>query len=276
MSLSFQNAPLVELIAELRWNVPSGVGLQSAVMGNQPTPPHFLAVVQPHAIENFLMRVGGEVYQRGYRSAERLVPPGVPIMLHQVVSRYRGSEPGKTSTMYQAGVGVFTANAVPPYRNWDEFAPIVSDGVKALLAAREPEGALPPFTSVSLRYINAFRETLTQAHDISSFLSDVLGFEVQMPAAISGKIKAGERAKPTVQLAVPLTNGMQLNIGAGEGLVNNERGLLMELSVSAAGAVPADHSSLMDVMVAAHQVIHDVFVEITKPIHKLMKPSEKE
>ena len=188
MTLSFNNAPLVELIAELRWN-------QLPQMGAVPAPPAPQGIQQPtmfvlghNAVEEFLMRVGGEVYQRGYRLAERLVPPGFPIMPSQAVCRYRSSDANKASTMYQAGFGTFTVNAVPPYKSWEEFAPVVAGGVDALLAARQPEGNLPQFLSVSLRYIDAFRETLTEGHDVSSFLSDVLGFTVGLPEGSPGKL----------------------------------------------------------------------------------------
>ncbi len=275
MTLSFNNAPLVELIAELRWN-------QLPQMGAVPAPPAPQGIQQPtmfvlghNAVEEFLMRVGGEVYQRGYRLAERLVPPGFPIMPSQAVCRYRSSDANKASTMYQAGFGTFTVNAVPPYKSWEEFAPVVAGGVDALLAARQPEGNLPQFLSVSLRYIDAFRETLTEGHDVSSFLSDVLGFTVGLPEVVSRKIAVDQKAKPSIQLSVPLANGMRMDMGIGEGMVNNEGAVLMDTTVSAVEPVEADRDAIMAVMNAAHDIIHEVFMEVTKPIQGLMQPNER-
>lgn len=274
MSLSFKNAPLVELVAELRWaqHVPGPSQIPFAHQGaQQPT----VLIVNTNAVEEFLMRVGGEIYQRGYRLAERLVPPGVPGMPFQPVCRYRSSEPGKESTIYQAGYGMFTANAIPPYKSWEKFQPVVSDGVDALLAARQPEGELPPFLSVSLRYIDAFRANLTEGHDVSSFISDVLGFTVGLPDVISRHMAGNQKAKPSIQLSIPLANQMRLDLAIGEGVVNNESAVLMDSTVLAIDSVPADHNVIMGIMNEAHNIIHDVFFDVTKPIHSLMQLSQE-
>lgn len=274
MSLSFKNAPLVELVAELRWTEPPAEGGAPTPLAPQGVGQQPILVFSSNAVEEFLMRVGGEVYQRGYCLAERLVPPGFPLMPSQAVYRYRSADDGKTSTIYQAGFGTFTVNAVPPYQSWEKFVPVVSDGVDALLAARRTEGAIPPFASVSVRYIDAFREEFTEGRDASSFISDVLGFTIGMPEVISRQVAAGQTVKPSIQLSIPLANRMRMDMAIGPGTVNNESTLLMDTTVSAVEPVPADREAIMRVMNAAHDIIHDVFVEVTKPIQRLMQPHE--
>jgi hypothetical protein len=78
MSVTFKNAPLVEMIAELRWGEtaqPVQQGLPIVMQGMTPE------------VDQFFMRLSGEVYQHGFRRAERLVPPGFPIFPFQPVFR---------------------------------------------------------------------------------------------------------------------------------------------------------------------------------------------
>ena len=76
MSTTFKNAPLIELIAELRWNV------HSPPLGTPQTPLASIALMALNAnqFDEFFMRFGGEVYKLGYERAERLLPSGFPYI----------------------------------------------------------------------------------------------------------------------------------------------------------------------------------------------------
>lgn len=125
MSATFENAPLVEIIAEIRWN-PQMVPLQT-VSGHGPAAAPVMAL-NTNAFDEFFMRFGGEVYQKGFEQSERLVPSGFPMMLFQPVYRYRKSASADASVLYQVGPGLFSANAIPPYKSWDTFSPTVERG----------------------------------------------------------------------------------------------------------------------------------------------------
>ena len=247
MTVTFGNAPLVEIIAELRWNPqPPPSQMAGGVAG-----PMVVMAVNANSLDEFFMRFGGEVYQQGFQRAERVVPTGFPFMLFQPVYRYRKSTDQDSSVLYQAGAGMFSANAIPPYQSWDAFSPTVEAGIDALLKTRSDAERSIPFSSISLRYIDAFRAALTQGRDIGMFVKDVLGIKLELPEGISKHVAPGQSAKPSLQLAIPLTNGMTMNIGLGEGMVNNELAIIMDTTVGTLSDTAPDKTSAMAALNAA-------------------------
>lgn len=274
MNKTLSKSPIVEIVAELRWGQQpdTTIQLQQSAAG-VPVP---LIAMNSSKLDEFFMRFGGEVYQQGFQRAERMVPSGFPLMLFQPVYRYRKSSETDGSVLYQAGPGLFSANAIPPYRSWNEFSPVVQSGIEALLRARDSTELNAPFTSVSLRYIDAFGPDLTEGHDIESFLRDVLGIFVSMPAGLSKLITHGQKVKPLIQLALPLANNMNMNLGVGMGMVNNEVAIIMDTTVSTSEVISADITSVMTTLHAARAVIHELFFNLTAPIQHLMQPLENE
>lgn len=97
MTVTFRNAPLVELIAELRWG---------DTVPTQPNAPLLIQGMGPD-LDQFFMRFGGEVYQHGFQRAERLVPPGFPIFPFQPVFRYHKDAAADNSMLFQVGSGLY-------------------------------------------------------------------------------------------------------------------------------------------------------------------------
>lgn len=221
------------------------------------------------------MRFGGEVYQQGFQRAERIVPSGFPMMIYQPVFRYRKSTETDGSALYQTGPGLFSANAIPPYRSWDEFAPVVQSGIDALLNARDEAEKNFPFTSVSLRYIDAFGPELTEGLDVESFIRDILGITIGLPVGLSKIVAPSQKIKPHLQLALPLANNMSMNVVIAEGVVNSEVAIVMDTTVSTSGEVAADSNSAMETLHAARAIIHEMFFDLTAPIQHRMQPVEK-
>jgi len=269
MNATFENAPLVEIIAEIRWN-PQPSHLQVAMgHGTAATP---VMALNTNSFEEFFMRFGGEVYQQGFELSERLVPAGFPMMLFQPVYRYRKAAREDASVLYQVGAGIFSANAIPPYRSWDTFSPTVEAGVLALLKTRSHGGGEAVFSSVSLRYIDAFGPDLTEGRDIWSFFRDVLGIKLDLPAGLTDHAQPGESPKPSLQLVLPLENKMTMSVGIGDGMVNNEPAIVMDTTVATTADLHASRESVMDTLNSARDVIHRMFIDLTRPISSLMKP----
>ncbi len=268
MTVTFGNAPLVEIIAELRWN-PQPPPSQIAGGGNTP-----MAVmsVNTNALDEFFMRFGGEVYQQGFQRAERVVPTGFPFMLFQPVYRYRKATDLDAAVLYQAGAGMFSANAIPPYQSWDAFSPTVEAGIEAMLKTRSEAETAIPFSSISLRYLDAFGPNFTQGRDIGAFVRDVLGIKLDLPEGLSKHVASGQSVKPAIQLSLPLPNGMTMNVGIGEGMVNNEVTIIMDTTVGTTVETAPDKASAMSALNAARAVIHEMFFDLTKPIEGLMQP----
>ena len=228
--------------------------------------------VNSSSLDEFFMRLGGEIYQQGFQRAERVVPPGFPFMLFQPVYRYRKATDQDASVLYQAGAGMFSANAIPPYQSWDAFSPTVEAGVEALLKTRSDAEQGMPFSSISLRYLDAFGPAFTEGKSIGAFVRDVLGIKLDLPEGLLKHVAQGQNVKPAIQLALPLPNGMTMNIGIGEGMVNNELTIIMDTTVGTMVETAPDKASAMAALNAARAVIHEMFFDLTKPIERLMQP----
>src|SRR5215467_7083272 len=256
----YRYPPLVELIAELRWGSP----LPAAQ-------PRNVIVLATGTHEEFFMRFGSRVGALGYQQIERLVPPGFPALPSQAIYRFRKTAPEQGTTLYQVGTGVFSANITPPYRSWQEFQPVVEGGVHILLETRNPAEKELSFSSASLRYIDAFGKQLTEGRSTAAFIRDVLGFELQPPAAVCDEVAPSAEIRPTIQVQVPLKSGQQMSLALGEGSVSGEDAVVMDITVSSEGSIPANTSEIMTLFQSAHDVCHRVFVGTTGKLSHIMQ-----
>lgn len=275
MKEQFAAPPLLEIVAELRWDLhgyavqPHAPGMQMAVMPLMP------AMLLP--FEDSFVSFTKEMSSRGFNSSERLIPNGFPCMPHEPVMRYRhsGSDQGtaeklKASTLFQIGAGIFTANAVPPYTSWEDFEPLVKTGVASLLSINMPGGAPAKFAP-TLRYIDAFRSQLTNELSLQDFMSQVMGFQLLVPEVLRSTVDGKPTQMPVVQVVKFLSFG-RMNLQFADGNVNGERALLLDMSVVFDEKVDNDVDAVMKAFAQARRAIHEVFVALTKPIHHLMKP----
>lgn len=262
MTITFKKAPLVELIAELRWGDTAPV---------QQTAPLLMHGMGPD-LDQFFMSFGGEVYQHGFQRAERLVPPGFPVFPFQPVFRYRKNSSADNSVLFQVGSGLFSANAVPPYRSWTTVRDTVRTGVDSLIKIRLPSERDRPFSVLSLRYINAFGPDLTKGHDIAGFISNVLGFGLSFPSGILTKIKKDSSIRPQIQFTASLEDGSSITFLVGEGAVNNEPRVIMDVTVTNTQLISPVLDTVMAAFTNARNIIHHIFIELTRPIQDLLEP----
>jgi uncharacterized protein (TIGR04255 family) len=259
-NISFRKAPVVELVAELRW-APSGDGAVPA--GN-------LMLALGNQAEEFFQRFGNSVAKVDFTQAEKLIPAGIPPPWHHVAWRFRN--PNDVNKLLQVGAGIFSANALQPYRRWREFEPTIELGVKALLETRSPNETDQPFTSASLRYINAFSGDLLGGKQPAAFIDDVLGFKQALPAPISNLIGDNKGGwSTTVNLLGPIagtTKTMKLVVGGGK--VTTEPGAIFDITVT--DQDPVATGDVMKAFRASRDIIHQCFLDLTKPLHKAMEP----
>ena len=269
MPVTFTNSPIVELIAEFHWET----ACQAFPGGSQTAGAAPAIVDNPSAQENFFMRFSGHVFPASFQQLERVVPHGFPLFAHQPVFRFRSKE--RPQVLYQVGPGFFSANALPPYKTWESFVPVVREGIAALLLSRDSSEQELPFSLSSLRYIDAFRPSLTNGLDIASFMTEVLGIQLALPDGVRRHSDPEKTIKQSLQLQVPTKNGATMYIGIGEGLANGELAYMMDTRVIAASHINADVDSAMQSLDVAHGIIHDLFFDVTKPIAELMNPVEE-
>ncbi len=269
MSSTLENAPLVELIAELRWD--SQAALRAPVAGGAG---HAFMANSAGALDGFFMRFGGAVSILGYSESERLVPVQFPTFAHQPIYRFKQKGDGETRSLYQVGGGIFSANAVPPYRSWSTFEPVVRKGVDALLKSRNDNEATSPFTAISLRYIDAFGPDLTGDRSVNEFFSQVLGVSIGVPEALAQHLRTEASITPVLQLQIPMKDSMVMSVSLGEGVANGKKAIMMDTSVATTLAVPADIDEVVNVFNIAHEAIARSFLQLTRPIAHLMSSTD--
>jgi uncharacterized protein (TIGR04255 family) len=269
MSISFANAPLVEIIAELRWTP-----TQEVLVPPQQPIAFQISFLMGSKQDEFFMRLGAKLHQNGFPAVERLVPPNFVTLLYQPIYRYKQAvEP--SPVLYQAGAGLFSANGIPPYRSWEDFAPFVEKGVSALLDSRDSKEKETQFATVSLRYIDAFRGDLTGGKSGPAFMADVLGIQVVLPDILTHFGKSGKAPQHALQLALPISDDTVLQINLAEGQVYSSTAFILDTTVSCNRGILPEVAELMRVFHLAHDVIHEIFVKLTAPIRELMEPTEE-
>ncbi|KTC13864.1 TIGR04255 family protein [Pseudomonas sp. ICMP 10191] len=271
MNERFENPPLVELVAELRWKDPASLAA---------LPPGFPAGFSlpgsNDAFEKQLPTVTRAMSLIGYGASERLIPAGFPAPGEAPIVRYRYTDHGAVdagsehlpSTLFQIGTGIFTANAVKPYKSWDDFAPVVEQGVRILLESQQAE---VEGYSLILRYIDAFGKDFTGEASHLQFLTEVFGFNIEVPGILREVSSTGVVGLPVMQLIVPLEFG-SLQLQMAEGEIEGSKGYILENVVVIEGLVGANVQEIMESFSSARNVIHKVFVGITERIAAKMNP----
>lgn len=103
------------------------------------------------------------------------------------------------------------------------------------------------------------------------FIRDVLGFVVEPPAPIQDEMPPDKELKPSLQLLIPLQSGQDMVLRLTDGLVSGEQAVIMDLTVSTAAHTQPSERDLMAVFDTAHEVVHRVFVGITKKLFDKME-----
>lgn len=271
MTITFADSPLVELIAELRWwpaSVPQ-VHIQGPAIGQQP-----LFGISSTQEEEVFMRFGGEVYKNGFTRAERLSPPGSMQVVGQAVSRYRKDDAG-VSELLQIGPGVFTANALPPYKSWQTFSPTVRIGVDALFKSRSEADNARAFSNMSLRYVNAFSSKYWGGGSAESFLSEKLGLSINAPEGVVGVRSPDGIIQHAGQVIIPVADGASVAVSFGQAVVNGEPSVMLELAYLRSGEIHANVDAVMDRFNGARDVLHGIFVSMTASIQSRLSPMEE-
>ncbi|MFT8233506.1 TIGR04255 family protein [Pseudomonas guariconensis] len=263
--MTFDKAPLVELIVELKWG--HAAFFQHAATGTFAPPGFFMG--DPAQNEELYSRFGKACYANGLQRAERLIPQGFPHLPGQAVCRYQSGEDPVTKLL-QIGQGVFTANALPPYKSWNEFLPFFKSGYEALLKSRSAEDNAQAFSQVSIRYINAFGADYLEKFAQTELLKN-LGFNLTIPDLVSELSKDGPSTNIVINYGTSLKDGGKLAILVGSGQAGSEKAMLFDITISYDNVVC---SLVEDHLHKAQEAIEQMFIEATKPLHHMMAAKE--
>jgi uncharacterized protein (TIGR04255 family) len=266
--MKFEKPPLIELIAEFRW-------FPINVLGEEITQPTAFVQASPNAetlYEDFRLALAAN----GYKLSERLIPQSFPHPIYQPVFKYSSDDKTSSHVVYQAGPGILSVHALPPYENWDAFKPVISIGLDALIATRPAVQKNRVFTSVSLRYIDAFNAELRAGRSERKFLSEVLGLNVGLPPVFSEQIVDVDDIAIAMQLKCRIKSGLDLTLSVGPNVDQGDPNrIVMDTMVSSPKHVDCDREAVIEVLERAHTSIRALFVGMTKPIHDLMKLTDE-
>lgn len=265
-NITYQKAPLVELIVELHWPV-QAVGLAGG-------PPIIFG--QDAVFDRWFQGLTSRLSTLGFHDLERLVPHSMPAMAYQPLFRYRrGSD---AFPVVQFGHGIFTVNAGPPtYQSWQSFRPQVEQAVSALVETRPPEASAATFSRVALRYIDLFGEELRAHRSNFAFIRDDLGITLGLPAGLIELATDPDRISPTIALNVPIDDqdNATLTFQVAAGRLGNRQttDTVMDMTYAIAGTVPMAQSEVLERIQAAYTVIHGWFDTLIARFRERLKPT---
>ncbi|WP_162245222.1 TIGR04255 family protein [Methylobacterium sp. Leaf465] len=258
MDFTYQQAPLVEVIAEAFWPL-----IQLSAIPGAAVDPFF-----PRASVQFRE----EVAALGFSVVESLVPPGVPMemMPNQVVTRYRSRPEGWP--LFQLGPGVFTANMVPPYAGWGEFRSTLAAGYAAVTTAYQKAGRVDAeVDNLSLRYVNAFTATHGFDGRQATFLHEHLGLRVDVERDLPDGVRIDwDMREIHLSLHAPSTapGGSRFTLMASVGSHANQPACILELAIR--GKPDGDPVAWFD---QAREAIRKTFEALLSPaLQKLIGP----
>lgn len=262
---TYQNAPLIELIVELRWLVETN------------TPPDSPPFINNRSatFDRWFNAFSTNLEKLGYHNIERLVPHDFPPIAYQPIFRYRKKR-DMLFPIIQFGHGIVTINAGPPdYISWNMFRPEVEEGIQALIDAKpSTEDSPESFNSANVRYIDAFRDDLRDGLSNFKFMKDKLQSSIQLPAGIIELAEDVDLIIPTMAIKFPVKDQkdsfLTLQIAAGE--ANKEPATIMEMHYNTQKEILMTKKRTLEILDSSHTTLHSVFGTMTEFIHKKMKP----
>lgn len=215
----YENAPLVEVIAELRWHL-----LPIESMPGAEIDPIY---------DRALPKVRDALAGMGLKHVDQLVPEHVPQEMIAGLPAFRFRPAANRWPLVQLGPGVMTVNVTPPYEGWGEFAVTLEGAIRAVDATFSFGEQFSRIKSLELRYLDAF----TAKHGLGDhieFIRDDLSLTIQPPDALIGALKEPDaNVYPGVNLQFPVRGRPydQMLLSASRGARDGREALIYDLRV---------------------------------------------
>ena len=262
-TVTYNKAPLVELIVEVQWQVQTiGVPGGPPIVGGQSA-----------AFDIWSQQLGSALRAHGYHNLERLVPHDMFLLAHQPLYRY--SREGERFPIVQIGHGIFTVNAGPPsYQSWKAFLPQVTEALEALVSTRPAAVGPETFSRVGLRYIDRFGEELRGGVSNYAFIRDDLGISFGMPDGLLGLATDPNRISPTLALQLPCDDNATLVFQIAAGRLGNlsTTDTIMDMAYAVDAPIPVTVGDVLAALDKGYAVIHGWFQTLTLNIRERMQP----
>ena len=262
--ISYNKAPLVELIIEIQWSV--------ATIGIAGAPP--IVAGQSTALDLWFPSLTERLRTQGFHNLERMVPHEMFAMAHQPIYRY--SKDGARFPIIQFGHGVFTINTGPPnYHSWVAFRSQVEQAMTALVDTKSNDEPAA-FSRIMLRYINRFDAELRAGLSNYAFIRDDLGVTIGMPPGLIDLASNPNRINPTLAISFPVHGkdnaNMTFQITAARLGDSQETDTILDMAYAIDGDMPVMTDAILDRLQEAYAVIHSWFENLTINIRARMDP----
>lgn len=269
--IHYKRAPLVELIAEIRWPVDGPPAPDGSVRA---------PVIDPSAaFDRWCCALLRALAGAGFTDVERVVPHGAPVLQHQPVLRFR--RPDARFPVVQFGHGVFTVNGGPPtYHSWRQFRPYVEWGIRACLENRPSEKHPPRIDFFNLRYIDVFDDYLRDGLPVREFIEHKLGVAIDAP---DHRLKQAADFGITMQTQLDEDTALRVQIGAGTidrpdsatPPAPRRPDAILDLACTRARTTDLSTEAALLVFDAAYAELHELFENLTQRIRDRMEPMEE-
>jgi uncharacterized protein (TIGR04255 family) len=264
MHVTYNKAPLVELVALAQWPVQALASVPPIVTG------------QSAAFDLWFQRLTQTLREQGFHELERLSPHDMPPIAGRPLFRYRRSN--ESFPIVQFGHGVFTVNAGPPsYYDWQRFRPQVEAALEALVSAKPEELALDAFSRASLRYIDLFDDELRAGLSNFAFMRDDLGVTIALPDLLLDLSDDPDQINPTLALRLPVRDdqGATLSFQVAAGRLGDRQTFdtILDITYAVERTLALTPEAVLNSLDIGYNTIHHWFETLTARFRDRMEPS---
>jgi|GEM_PF-4593983 len=262
MSITFGNPPLIEIIVEFHWVVKKDDSI--------PIPQFITSAEFNKYVTKFRELLGTEA-----REVDHLVPPMLPILqVGNPVVRFKnfGDDAkldGAEGIIYHLGPGVFSVNGVSNYKSWASFSEHVQKGLDYLHQSFGED--IKYLSSSRIRYINLFGSRFLDGKGSDDFLREQLGVDVRYPNAILSSLASEKTLSSFVKIDIPLADKRQMIVFLGPRDNDPEKNVVLDSTIVDPNDIDFRTDLVMSSLAYLKDIIHNMFVELTKSLHDRMK-----
>jgi len=260
LSFCYQNAPLLEVIAEIRWKLQSLQAIPDAAID-----PYF---------EDFEIEFHRQIQAEGYTYREEIIPEDIPREFTGGQPMYRYRKAANSWPLFQVGQGIFTVNMVPEpeYSGWSQFYPIVEKEIKVLFETYPLAQKYLKIDHTELRYINGFTSKhgytkTTYAQFVEQMLNMKSSIDPSIVGAFADTLDNLYHVNQTVFDLNDLLGAKGIiKVAPGRRATNHssEEAVLLELIVRSKGPdLFSNAGSIISWMGEAHRIIRNLFQSLT-------------
>lgn len=236
--LKLANAPLREVIFEVRWELDIAPNL------NQPIDINF-----DTAIGMMFSNVREEFPIKKSKFPAEIIPPHI-LLPYQTIYQYWAAE--NKWPVIQLGPGIFTVNEIGKNYIWDEnYFPLIKKGINWLNKSYNNQEL--KFNFVSLRYIDNIKTNNYKFKDLVSFINENLNFEFNYNFDTLGKLK-----QLRFNQNFELDDGSEMQF-----VISNTKDILIwETAISKSAFFNIE--DLIKWLIQNHEITSDLFIKICK------------